>query len=348
MSYSIKNIQIIGLNLIKNKINVNRDLLVTNFDYFNKLVKYNNNDDSCTLDLDLNFVSFELCYYLMSTGSAIVLTNVDYNAIIGILEIFDVLLCTNFDFINRFVFELINKLDNDEPNVVSRFCQRQLCVNNKINPELKDGIEFRMSYVYNPTIYTKIFGASGDDIREQIILIIRPKFLWRILKRESDTVSIQTAFCNWGLAYLNSNDSMDPTVENVYSRKIKIKPVNRGRVRVESIVEFDIISTETENIINQDKAIEDSKLRIYINEDYIPGSKWELTISGIGQKKIPSIADTKILNNNKINCLKRFQCVDKNGESSTTISGGPSCDVSCKYFSPNNIYVLTIVIKGTS
>lgn len=338
-NYVIKNIQFVEDKIIEHEATMNKNILVSFFDYFDKLDLYNPDNVCCTLDLDLNFDAFELCYNFISEEIPIILDMVGYTTIIGILEIFDVLFCKNLTFVDKFVSSLITKLDNDSDPTVVIFCRDFLWVNDKINKELKIYISFRMAYVHDPSIYASLIKDTDENILDKITLVVLPKSKWRIFKstcypinidKSSTGFRIKKEYCNWGAMYISSNGTIGNRVElNTDFNEISVK----------SIVSFDISSSETMNSdCNENMVSNNSMLSINIgdNEDH----KWEMIIGGIG-----SPDDSKILGKctNFIR-FHRFRIIGQNSNGRLEMRN-MLLQLPCKYFTNNNLHIVTIVTK---
>lgn len=148
-----------------NSFEAHRMLLAMNFEYFHSCVRFNLLES--ILDLDLDFESLKMCHGLIM-GNVSFKENDDLeiydgcvrygdcDLIIGILEVYCVLLCKSKSFIRKFNTKLIKKLDVSNPNFVRVFCLI-LKNNNKITPDLKNIIIPRVSYLFEPTFYFEYF-----------------------------------------------------------------------------------------------------------------------------------------------------------------------------------------------
>lgn len=238
-NYTIKNIQIVDGIITKNKFGANRDVLFMNFDYFNKLMTYTT-IDKCILDLDLDFKSLVTCYYLIVGSKTkdlalcynlIVGNKMDSNyfdkTIIGILEVFDVLLCKN-TFVDKFLLEIVKRLEAETPSLIHLFFF-ELKLSNKISELLKLRLYYRLAYLFDPTIYTTLSNCE-EVVDQKIILIVLPKKLWKIRRRFFYShCSVEGECINWGLSYLIQQNSV------VASTKINL---NTCDIILDSIVTF--------------------------------------------------------------------------------------------------------------
>ena len=183
----------------------NREILVENFDYFAACVKYNKAACESVLDLGLMFGSIELCYKLI-TNLAELDNGMDYDTIIGVLEVCNVLQCKNQTFLDDTSRWLVNKLDMEDYEIVNTVHEK-LKSNTLMCFKLKGSIRLRILYKINPS---GLFSISSERIENnpevgRIMLVIYPKKLW-IRGREYDN---DKHYNNWGELHVFNHNKED-------------------------------------------------------------------------------------------------------------------------------------------
>lgn len=208
LDFVINNIQFVGNKLVKNRLIVNKKMLLDNFDYFSKSAKYSNSNEA-TLDLDLNFKSFKICYNFVQKEQIECETNqIRIRKFIGVLEIFDVLICSK-RVVDSFVSNLVVLLENSRTEQISYFI-KTLETNRKINHSLKENLHYRLAYLCNPEFY-----YTNDENKEEntIIVIIVPKKKWQyVIPEPIDQIhlKIKNFDCtNWGQIYSYSHEKRE-------------------------------------------------------------------------------------------------------------------------------------------
>ena len=137
----------------------------------------------------------------------------DYDTVVGVLEVCNVLQCKNQIFLDNTSRWLVNKLDRDDYETVVTVNEK-LKSNIKINFRLNESIRLRILYKTNPSAYFPISRERSDlhSNHGKIMLIIYPKGMWGRMNNYG--VDIYRNWCE--LHIFNQHDEL---TKIIYSEK---------------------------------------------------------------------------------------------------------------------------------
>lgn len=191
----------IGPSEISGRFTANVDSLVNNFGYFETCMKYSTTR-SFVLDFGFNSELLECCCNLSEVAE--LHNEMDYDDVIGVLEICNVLQCKNQIFLDKLVSNVVNRLDVEEYETVCTFNEK-LKSSDKINSRLRDNIKVRILYRINASMYFPVTNRQNETYPDcacgKIMLVIYPKIHWRLDDRCSE-IKDPINYSNWGELYV--------------------------------------------------------------------------------------------------------------------------------------------------